>query len=149
MNGDTTLDDSAFETPSSRLSGSYSNRSTSSGTKATLHEVILAEKMDFEAKLERMSKRKQWLKTHHQLLRTLSSYCVLQGSGGGGLASVHMELLLLLQVCRTLLNPHPLQLEFGLELPCLTVHLSINQSVWLAAHQNIVCSISSTSIDGF
>ncbi|KAJ8305006.1 hypothetical protein KUTeg_018589 [Tegillarca granosa] len=49
VNGDSSMDDSAFETPSSKLSGSYSNRSTSSGTKATLHEVILAEKMDFEA----------------------------------------------------------------------------------------------------
>ena len=35
----------------------------------TLHEVILAEKMDFEAKLRRMAKRKQWLTTNQQLLR--------------------------------------------------------------------------------
>ena len=32
------------------------------------------------------------------LLRTLLSYCSLQGAGGGALASVRMELILLLQV---------------------------------------------------
>ena len=82
-----------------KFSRSMSIRSdtSSSSIKPTLHEVILAEKMDFEAKLERMSKRKQWLRIHQQLLRTLASYCMLQGSGGGGLASVQMELLLLLQ----------------------------------------------------
>ena len=67
-------------------------------TKSTLHEVIMAEKLDFEAKLERMARRKQWLKAHQQLIRTLLSYSVLHGSCGGGLASVRMELILLLQV---------------------------------------------------
>ena len=66
--------------------------------KSTLHEIIMAEKMDFEAKLERMARRKQWLKAHQQLIRTLLSYSVLHGSCGGGLASVRMELILLLQV---------------------------------------------------
>ena len=80
-----------------RPARSMSIRSDSS-YKPTLHEVILAEKMDFQSKLERMANRKQWLKTHQQLLRTLASYCSLQGAGGGGLASVQMELLLLLQV---------------------------------------------------
>ncbi len=61
-------------------------------------QVILAEKMDFEAKLQRMARRKTWLRAHQQLLRTLLSYSVLHGSCGGGLASVRMELILLLQV---------------------------------------------------
>lgn len=89
-----------------KFSRSMSIRSdtSSSSIKPTLHEVILAEKMDFEAKLERMSRRKQWLRNHQQLLRTLASYCMLQGSGGGGLASVQMELLLLLQARFTTLK---------------------------------------------
>ena len=87
---------STLDVPS-RPARSMSIRSDSS-YKPTLHEVILAEKMDFQSKLERMANRKQWLKTHQQLLRTLASYCSLQGAGGGGLASVQMELLLLLQV---------------------------------------------------
>ena len=73
-------------------------------TKSTLHEVIMAEKLDFEAKLERMARRKQWLKAHQQLLRTLLSYSVLHGSCGGGLASVRMELILLLQVMIKILH---------------------------------------------
>ena len=70
---------------SQRKSRSVSVRSDTSAAsyKPTLHEVILAEKMDFEAKLERMSKRKHWLRMHHQLLRTLASYCMLNGHGGG------------------------------------------------------------------
>ena len=44
------------------------------GSDRTLHEVILAEKLDFEAKLERTERRKQWLKANQQLLRTLLSY---------------------------------------------------------------------------
>ena len=77
--------------------------------KSTLHEIIMAEKMDFEAKLERMARRKQWLKAHQQLIRTLLSYSVLHGSCGGGLASVRMELILLLQVdavvaCRNIMQ---------------------------------------------
>ena len=77
--------------------------------KSSLHEIIMAEKMDFEAKLERMARRKQWLKAHQQLIRTLLSYSVLHGSCGGGLASVRMELILLLQVdavvaCRNIMQ---------------------------------------------
>ena len=72
--------------------------STRSETKASLHEVMKAEKQDLQSKVARMARRKAWLRANQHLLRTLASYCILQGSGGGGLASVRMELLLLLQV---------------------------------------------------
>ena len=72
--------------------------STRSDTKASLHEVMKAEKQDLQSKVARMARRKAWLRANQHLLRTLASYCILQGSGGGGLASVSMELLLLLQV---------------------------------------------------
>lgn len=75
-------------------------RSDTSVGKASLHEVIKAEKLDLQSKVARMARRKAWLKCNQHLLRTLASYCILQGSGGGGLASVHMELLLLLQVIK-------------------------------------------------
>ncbi|XP_042685336.1 dmX-like protein 1 isoform X2 [Centrocercus urophasianus] len=42
-------------------------------------------------------KRRQWLLKYQSLLRMFLSYCVLHGSHGGGLASVRMELILLLQ----------------------------------------------------
>lgn len=32
------------------------------GEKPTLHEILMAEKLDFEAKVERAAKRKRWLK---------------------------------------------------------------------------------------
>ncbi len=67
------------------------------GRKPTLHEVMLAEKADFQTKVARANRRKQWLRANQTLLRTLLSYCGLHGANGGGLASVRMELILLLQ----------------------------------------------------
>jgi len=32
------------------------------GENSTLHEILMAEKMDFEAKVQRAAKRKKWLK---------------------------------------------------------------------------------------
>ena len=50
-------------------------------TKSTLHEIIMAEKLDFEAKLQRMAKRKQWLKAHQQLLRTRDAHGLYEQYG--------------------------------------------------------------------
>ncbi|XP_064619402.1 dmX-like protein 1 isoform X3 [Lineus longissimus] len=99
--------------------------------KPTLHEVLKAEKLDFEAKLERMARRKQWLKANQQLLRTLLSYCSLQGLTGGGLASVRMELILLLQELQQektqqqLLSPLP----FPTTLPLLSASIASSKTV--------------------
>ncbi|KAL0979806.1 hypothetical protein UPYG_G00189980 [Umbra pygmaea] len=41
--------------------------------------------------------RRHWLQSNQSLLRMFLSYCSLHGSHGGGLASVRMELILLLQ----------------------------------------------------
>ncbi|XP_018412810.1 PREDICTED: dmX-like protein 1 [Nanorana parkeri] len=41
--------------------------------------------------------RRQWLLKFQSLLRMFLSFCILHGSHGGGLASVRMELILLLQ----------------------------------------------------
>ncbi|XP_001378383.2 dmX-like protein 1 isoform X5 [Monodelphis domestica] len=46
---------------------------------------------------ENFQKRRQWLLKYQSLLRMFLSYCILHGSHGGGLASVRMELILLLQ----------------------------------------------------
>ncbi|XP_061116820.1 dmX-like protein 1 isoform X2 [Conger conger] len=42
-------------------------------------------------------RRRRWLRRNQPLLRMFLSYCSLHGSHGGGLASVRMELILLLQ----------------------------------------------------
>uniref|UniRef100_A0A3B4YD77 Dmx like 1 n=1 Tax=Seriola lalandi dorsalis TaxID=1841481 RepID=A0A3B4YD77_SERLL len=44
-----------------------------------------------------LSFRRHWLQSNQPLLRMFLSYCSLHGSHGGGLASVRMELILLLQ----------------------------------------------------
>ncbi|XP_066424858.1 dmX-like protein 1 isoform X5 [Molothrus aeneus] len=54
------------------------------------HEKTMLQKEDFQ-------KRRQWLLKYQSLLRMFLSYCILHGSHGGGLASVRMELILLLQ----------------------------------------------------
>uniref|UniRef100_A0A8C3NKD9 DmX-like protein 1 n=1 Tax=Geospiza parvula TaxID=87175 RepID=A0A8C3NKD9_GEOPR len=53
-------------------------------------EKTMLQKEDFQ-------KRRQWLLKYQSLLRMFLSYCILHGSHGGGLASVRMELILLLQ----------------------------------------------------
>lgn len=62
-----------------------------------------------------------WLAANQQLLRTMLSYCSLHSSQGVGLASVRMELLLLLQELHqepakksVLATPIPLQSSFPL-----------------------------------
>ena len=78
------------------LNPSATSAGSASGT-ATLSEVMLAEHCDFESKLARFTRRRHWLESNQALLRTLLSYSVLHGSSGGGLISMRMELLLLLQ----------------------------------------------------
>uniref|UniRef100_A0AAX7VQ19 RAVE complex protein Rav1 C-terminal domain-containing protein n=1 Tax=Astatotilapia calliptera TaxID=8154 RepID=A0AAX7VQ19_ASTCA len=48
-------------------------------------------------KLKHHRSRRHWLQSNQPLLRMFLSYCSLHGSHGGGLASVRMELILLLQ----------------------------------------------------
>ncbi|GFU53274.1 dmX-like protein 2 [Trichonephila clavipes] len=102
-----------------------------SNQRASLHEILLADKMDFEAKLQRSSRRKQWLKANEALLRTLLSYCSLHGAHGGGLAAVRMELILLLHELQQersrqqLLSPLP----FPTTLPLLAASVACQKTV--------------------
>ncbi|KFV71155.1 DmX-like 1, partial [Dryobates pubescens] len=52
---------------------------------------------DLADQQKNLQKRRQWLLKYQSLLRMFLSYCILHGSHGGGLASVRMELILLLQ----------------------------------------------------
>ncbi|XP_076859615.1 dmX-like protein 1 isoform X2 [Brachyhypopomus gauderio] len=52
---------------------------------------------DVEQAREEQRWRRLWLQRNQPLLRIFLSYCSLHGSHGGGLASVRMELILLLQ----------------------------------------------------
>uniref|UniRef100_A0A663FBW9 Dmx like 1 n=1 Tax=Aquila chrysaetos chrysaetos TaxID=223781 RepID=A0A663FBW9_AQUCH len=66
---------------------------------AALHENTedLADEQKNMLQKEDFQKRRQWLLKYQSLLRMFLSYCILHGSHGGGLASVRMELILLLQ----------------------------------------------------
>ncbi|KFW11936.1 DmX-like 1, partial [Eurypyga helias] len=66
---------------------------------AALHENAedLADQQKNMLQKEDFHKRRQWLLKYQSLLRMFLSYCILHGSHGGGLASVRMELILLLQ----------------------------------------------------
>jgi len=81
----------------SKATADEANSEANQSSVATLSEVILAEQSDFDAKLTRLARRRRWLKSNKALLRTLLSFSVLHGSCGGGLVSMRMELLLLLQ----------------------------------------------------
>ncbi|KAG8181368.1 hypothetical protein JTE90_008839 [Oedothorax gibbosus] len=97
----------------------------------SLHEILLADKMNFEAKLQRAGRRKQWLKANEALLRTLLSYCSLHGAHGGGLSAVRMELILLLHELQQersrqqLLSPLP----FPTTLPLLAASVAGQKTV--------------------
>ncbi|KAM9329747.1 LOW QUALITY PROTEIN: dmX-like protein 1 [Gastrophryne carolinensis] len=66
--------------------------------------------------------RRQWLLKFQSLLRMFLSFCVLHGSHGGGLASVRMELILLLQESQQetslLSNPQTEQTSIPLLFAC-------------------------------
>ncbi|NWR59129.1 DMXL1 protein, partial [Bucorvus abyssinicus] len=69
-----------------------------SGVSVMPEETTLLENTeDIADQQKNIQKRRQWLLKYQYLLRMFLSYCILHGSHGGGLASVRMELILLLQ----------------------------------------------------
>ena len=129
--------------------GSHSDAGES---KPTLHEILLQDKMDFEVKLERATKRKEWLRANEALLRTLLSYCSLHGAQGGGLASVRMELILLLQELQQEQNQHQLlsPLPFSTTLPLLAASVACQKTVIADPIRHLQCithDIMQTMID--
>uniref|UniRef100_A0A1B6DAH6 Uncharacterized protein n=2 Tax=Clastoptera arizonana TaxID=38151 RepID=A0A1B6DAH6_9HEMI len=126
--GDLDSSDNSYDLPDNTDVRDFSNTPKE---KPTLHEILMAEKSDFEAKVERAARRKKWLKANETLLRTLLSYCSLHGASGGGLASVRMELVLLLQELQQektqqqLLSPLP----FPTTLPLLSASVACNKTV--------------------
>uniref|UniRef100_A0A8D0G2K2 DmX-like protein 1 n=1 Tax=Sphenodon punctatus TaxID=8508 RepID=A0A8D0G2K2_SPHPU len=81
---------------------------TQSGIRAVVDEISLSENTDLSdeqkatQQMENFQKRREWLLKYQSLLRMFLSYCILHGSHGGGLASVRMELIFLLQESQNL-----------------------------------------------
>uniref|UniRef100_A0A8D2LK16 Dmx like 1 n=1 Tax=Varanus komodoensis TaxID=61221 RepID=A0A8D2LK16_VARKO len=70
-----------------------------SGISSAVDEASLNEMTEdlLDTRQREHFQRRQWLIKYQSLLRMFLSYCILHGSHGGGLASVRMELILLLQ----------------------------------------------------
>lgn len=71
------------------------------------------------------------LAANETLLRTLVSYCSLHGAAGGGLASVRMELVLLLQELQQEKTQQQLfsPLPFPTTLPLLSASVACSKTV--------------------
>ncbi|XP_029686148.1 dmX-like protein 1 isoform X2 [Takifugu rubripes] len=65
--------------------------------KPCLPELCIQEEEQAVSPHDNQKSRRHWLQSNQPLLRMFLSYCSLHGSHGGGLASVRMELILLLQ----------------------------------------------------
>ncbi|CAG09601.1 unnamed protein product, partial [Tetraodon nigroviridis] len=65
--------------------------------KPCLPELSLQDEEQAGSPYDIQRSRRHWLQSNQPLLRMFLSYCSLHGSHGGGLASVRMELILLLQ----------------------------------------------------
>ncbi|CAF0735297.1 unnamed protein product [Rotaria sordida] len=85
---------------------------------------------NFETKMKRLLRRRQWLQSNEHLLRTLVSFTSLHGMHGGGLASVRMELLLLMhELYRDRRTQLKYPIPFPTQVPLLIANLSIALSV--------------------
>ncbi|XP_055363306.1 dmX-like protein 2 isoform X2 [Betta splendens] len=83
------------------------------------------ERRRLQAKQQHSERRKAWLRKNQALLRVFLSYCSLHGAKGGGLTSVRMELLFLLQesqqetTVKQLQSPLPLPTTLPLLSACI------------------------------
>lgn len=112
-----------------QISSSYSN---SDGDSAS---TSLFRTNNLETKMKRSLRRRHWLQSNEHLLRTLVSFTSLHGMHGGGLASVRIELILLLQELyrdrRTALkNPIPLPTQVPLLIANLSGITSISNTAF-------------------
>lgn len=80
------------------------------------------ERRRLQAKQQHSERRKAWLRKNQALLRVFLSYCSLHGAKGGGVTSVRMELLFLLQESQQ-------------------VHTEISQKSSLVSFSSIISSI--------
>ncbi|XP_069766655.1 dmX-like protein 2 [Narcine bancroftii] len=76
---------------------SFDQEELTEGTEGASYERHQIDRRRLQAKQEHAEKRKWWLRRNQALLRVFLSYCSLHGAQGGGLASVRMELIFLLQ----------------------------------------------------
>ncbi|CAF1387729.1 unnamed protein product [Adineta ricciae] len=98
----------------------------------------------FETRMKRSLRRRRWLKANEHLLRTLVSFTSLHGMHGGGLASVRMELLLLMH---ELYRDRRTQLKYPIPLPTQVPLLIANLSGTLSVSNNAISYLRDLSQD--
>lgn len=97
VESETSIDDSPLLSITESIkNGNYNNMSNESSS-SLLHEQVINDQNIFQEKIRRFNKRKIWLRSNELLLRTFLSYCSLHSASTQGLASVKMELVLLMQ----------------------------------------------------
>jgi DmX-like protein len=107
------------------------------------HQQILKDQKKFQDKIQRLNRRKEWLRSNELLLRTFLSYCSLHSSSSG-LTSVKMELVLLLQELaedrsmKQLFSPVPVQTT----IPLLSASIASSKNV-IAGPIRMLKSLSS------
>uniref|UniRef100_A0A3Q2U785 Dmx-like 2 n=1 Tax=Fundulus heteroclitus TaxID=8078 RepID=A0A3Q2U785_FUNHE len=95
------------------------------GPEAGAYERHQMERRRLQAKQQHSERRKAWLRKNQALLRVFLSYCSLHGAKGGGVTSVRMELLFLLQesqqetTVKQLQSPLPLPTTLPLLSACI------------------------------
>ncbi|MBN3287732.1 DMXL2 protein, partial [Polyodon spathula] len=89
------------------------------------------ERQRLQAKQEHTERRKGWLRKNQALLRVFLSYCSLHGAQGGGVASVRMELIFLLQESQQETTVKQLQspLPLPTTLPLLSASIAATKTV--------------------
>ncbi|MGH0132212.1 UNVERIFIED_CONTAM: hypothetical protein FKN15_021633 [Acipenser sinensis] len=89
------------------------------------------ERRRLQAKQEHAERRKGWLRKNQALLRVFLSYCSLHGAQGGGVASVRMELIFLLQESQQETTVKQLQspLPLPTTLPLLSASIAATKTV--------------------
>ncbi|XP_068174948.1 dmX-like protein 2 isoform X2 [Antennarius striatus] len=100
-------------------------------TEAGAYERHQMERRRLQAKQQHSERRKAWLRKNQALLRVFLSYCSLHGAKGGGVTSVRMELLFLLQESQQELTVKQLQspLPLPTALPLLSACIAPTKTV--------------------
>lgn len=117
---------------------------SSSFTNTDSPPVSLVRTSTLENRMKRNIRRRQWLKANQHLLRTLVSFTSLHGMHGGGLASVRMELLLLLH---ELYRDGRTQLKYPVPFPTQVPLLVANLLGTLSVSNNAISYLKDISQD--
>ncbi|XP_041031326.1 dmX-like protein 2 isoform X4 [Carcharodon carcharias] len=122
--------DSAIEIDK-KTSSSFDQEELTENIEGASYERHQIDRRRLQAKQEHAERRKWWLRKNQALLRVFLSYCSLHGAQGGGLASVRMELIFLLQESQQETTVKQLQspLPLPTTLPLLSASIASTKTV--------------------